>query len=45
MSGVIDVSARRFKLASNGYIVHESASVKVCQYQIISKALFEETYF
>ena len=29
----VDVLARRFSLASNRYIVHESAIVKECQYQ------------
>ena len=42
MSGV-DLSARGFRLVSNRYIVHESANVKVCQYQVtISNGLFEE---
>ena len=39
-----DVLARRFRLASNRYIVHESAKIKVCPYQVmISNGLFEET--
>ena len=39
-----DVLARSFRLASNRYIVHGSANVKVCQYQgMISNSLFEET--
>ena len=43
MSGV-DVLARRFRLASNRYIVCESVNIKVCQYQVmISNGLFEET--
>ena len=42
MSGV-DLSARGFRLVLNRYIVHESANVKVCQYQVtISNGLFEE---
>ena len=40
----VDVSARRFRLASNRYIVRESANMKVCPYQVmISNILFEET--
>ena len=40
----MDVLARRFRLASNRYIVCESVNIKVCQYQImISNGLFEET--
>ena len=40
----VDVLARRFRLASNRYIVRESANVKVCQYQVMmSNGLFEET--
>ena len=40
----VDVLARRFGLASNRYIVCESANVKVCQYQVmISNGLLEET--
>ena len=36
--------ARRFRLASNRYIIHENANVKECQYQaMISNDLFEET--
>ena len=43
MSGV-DVLARRFRLSSNRYNVHESANVKVCQYQVLTiNGLFEET--
>ena len=39
-----DALARRFRLASNKYIVQESANVKECQYRVmISNALFEET--
>ena len=39
----VDVLARRFRLSSNRYIVHESANIKVCQYQVmISDGLFEE---
>ena len=35
---------RRFRLASNRYIIHENANVKECQYQVmISNDLFEET--
>ena len=32
----VSVLARRFRLASNRYIVHKSANVKVCQYQIMT---------
>ena len=40
----VDMLARRFRLASNRYIVCKSANVKECQYQvIISYGLFEET--
>ena len=40
----VDVLVRRFRLASNRYIVCESVNIKVCQYQImISNGLFEET--
>ena len=40
----VDVLARRLRLASNTYIVCESANKKVCQYQVmISNGLFEET--
>ena len=40
----VDVIARTFRLASNRYIVRESANVKVCPYQVmISNGLFEET--
>ena len=43
MSGV-DVLSTSFRLASNRYIVCESAKVKECQYQVmISNGLFEET--
>ena len=43
MSGV-DVLARRFRLASNGYIVCKSANIKICHYQVmISNGLYEET--
>ena len=43
MSGV-DVLARRFRLVSNGYIVHESAKVKLCPYQgMIGNGLFKQT--
>ena len=36
--------ARRFRLASNRYIVRENANIKLCPYQImISNGLFEET--
>ena len=39
----VDALARRFRLASNRYIVCESANVIVCQYQVmISNSLFEE---
>ena len=40
----VSVLARRFGLASNRYIVHESANIKVCPTQVmISNILFEET--
>ena len=40
----VSVLARRFGLASNGYIAHESANIKVCPNQVmISNVLFEET--
>ena len=40
----VNVLARRFMLASKGYIFSKSANVKVCQYQVmISSGLFEET--
>ena len=40
----VDVLARRFGLASNRYIVCESANLKVCPYQVvISNGLFQET--
>ena len=43
VSGV-DVLARRFRLASNRYIAHGSANVRLCQYQVMtSNGLFEET--
>ena len=39
-----DVLARRFRLASNRYIVWASANVKLYPYQaMISNGLFEET--
>ena len=39
-----NVLARRFKLASNRYNVHESVNVKGCPYQVmINNGLFEET--
>ena len=43
-TSVVDVLARRFRFASNRYIVCENANVKVSQYQVmISNGLFEET--
>ena len=40
----VNVLVKEFRLALNRYIVHESANVKVCQYQVmISNGLFEET--
>ena len=40
----VDVLPRRFRLASNRYIVREIANVKVCQFQVtISNGLFKET--
>ena len=40
----VDVSARRFRLASKIYIVRESTNMKVCPCQAgISNVLFEET--
>ena len=39
----VNVLARRFKLALNRCIACESKNVKVCQYQVISNGLFEET--
>ena len=43
MSGV-DVLARRFRLASNRYIVQKSVNIKEFQYQVmIRNGLFEET--
>ena len=43
MSGV-NVLARRFMLALNRYIVHESANIKVYPCQVmISNGIFEET--
>ena len=41
MSGVNSL-ARRLKLASNRYIVRESANVKLFLYQVISNGLYEE---
>ena len=39
----VDVLGKRFSLASNKYIVCESANVKVSQYQVvISNGIFEE---
>ena len=39
----VDVLARRFRLASNRYIVRESANIKVCQHQVmISNGLSKE---
>ena len=41
---VVDVLARRFRLASNRYVVLESANVKVYPYLVmVSNGLFEET--
>ena len=43
MSGV-NILATSFRLASNRYIVHESAYIKVCPYQVmIRNGLFEKT--
>ena len=43
-TSAVDALVTRFRLASNKYIVRESANVKVCQYQVmISNDLFEET--
>ena len=40
----VDVLAKRFRLALNRYIVRESASIKVCKYELmVSTGLFEET--
>ena len=40
----VDALARRFGLASNRYIVHESLNIKVFPYQVmISNGLSEET--
>ena len=40
----VDVSARRFRLASNRYIIRKSANIKVCPDQVmISNVSFEET--
>ena len=40
----VDALVRRFRLASNRYVAHESAKIKVCQYQVmLSNGLFEET--
>ena len=36
----VNVLARRFRLASNRYIVCESADIKVCQYQSNDKQWF-----
>ena len=39
----VDVLAKRFRLASNRYIVRESANIKVYLYQVmISNGLYEE---
>ena len=38
----VDVLARRFRLATDRYIVCESANAKVCLYQVTSNGLFEE---
>ena len=44
MPGVDVLAARRFRLASNRYIVCASANVKLYPYQtMISNGLFEET--
>ena len=43
MQGV-DVLARRFRLASNRYIIHGNVTIKVCLCQVmITNGLFEET--
>ena len=43
MQGV-DVLARRFRLASNRYIIHGNVNIKVCLCQVmITNGLFEET--
>ena len=40
----VDVSARRFRVASKIYIVRESPNMKVCPFQVgISNVLFGET--
>ena len=40
----VNVLATIFRLPSNRFTVHESANVKVCQYQVmLSNGLFEET--
>ena len=40
----VDVLAKIFRLASNTYIAHESANIKLCQYQVmVSNGLFEKT--
>ena len=40
----VNVLGRRFMLALNRYIVHESANIKVCPCQeMISNGIFEET--
>ena len=39
----VNVLARRFRLASNRYIVLESANIKLCPYQVIlNNGLFDE---
>ena len=39
----VDLLARRFRLASNKYIIRETVNIKVCSYQVmISNGLFEE---
>ena len=40
----VNVLAKSFRLASNRYIVCESAYIKVCPYQVMTRnGLFEET--
>ena len=40
----VNILVRRFRLASDRYIICESANVKLCSYQVmISDGLFEET--
>ena len=40
----VDVLAKIFRLALNRYIAHESANIKLCQYQVmVSNGLFEKT--